>query len=58
MRIIQLGRDWWIEGASGRYGPFATNAEAWRALDRMDGEPVGKAEAVTDWRLSREMHSE
>lgn len=34
-------------------GPFASNAEAWRALDRLDGDPVSPAEKRTDFATSR-----
>lgn len=30
-------------------GPFETHAEAWRALDRLSGEPVSKAEDTSEW---------
>ncbi|MFC5421047.1 hypothetical protein ACFPOB_15930 [Bosea eneae] len=30
-------------------GPFATNAEAWRALDRIERQPVSPQEEKTDW---------
>lgn len=30
-------------------GPFPTNAEAWRALDRLEGEPISPAEKRADW---------
>ncbi|RWH32460.1 hypothetical protein [Mesorhizobium sp.] len=30
-------------------GPFPTHGEAWRALDRMEGEPISPAEKRADW---------
>ncbi|TPM33720.1 hypothetical protein FJ955_02980 [Mesorhizobium sp. B2-2-2] len=30
-------------------GPFATNAEAWRAADRLEGSPISPAEKRADW---------
>ena len=30
-------------------GPFETNAEAWRWLDRRDGEPISRQEKVSEW---------
>lgn len=30
-------------------GPFATNAEAWRALDRIERQPASPQEEKTDW---------
>jgi hypothetical protein len=47
------GQRWWVRHEEGEYidGPFATNAEAWRCLDRQEGEPISSAEKVTDWLL-------
>ncbi|AZO23847.1 hypothetical protein EJ070_26305 [Mesorhizobium sp. M1E.F.Ca.ET.045.02.1.1] len=30
-------------------GPFPTNAEAWRVLDRLEGQPISPAEKRADW---------
>jgi hypothetical protein len=30
-------------------GPFETNAEAWRWLDRHEGSPVSRSEQVGEW---------
>lgn len=30
-------------------GPFPTNAEAWRAADRLEGSPISPAEKRSDW---------
>lgn len=30
-------------------GPFDTNAEAWRWIDRQEGSPISRGEAVSDW---------
>ncbi len=30
-------------------GPFTTNAAAWRWIDRREGEPISRSEAVSDW---------
>ncbi|MBV2144423.1 hypothetical protein KUG47_13055 [Falsochrobactrum sp. TDYN1] len=30
-------------------GPFDTNSEAWRALDRLSGQSVSKAEDTSEW---------
>jgi hypothetical protein len=35
-------------------GPFDLNSSAWRALDRMDREPVSKREDTGDW-VSRQI---
>lgn len=38
----------WSDGSIAA-GPFQTNAEAWRALDRFDGEPTNPAESRSEW---------
>lgn len=38
-----------VDGGETLAGPFPTNAEAWRALDRMEGEPISPAEKRADW---------
>ncbi|WP_434723063.1 hypothetical protein [Mesorhizobium sp. RIZ17] len=30
-------------------GPYPTNADAWRALDRLEGDPISPAEKRADW---------
>ncbi len=41
---------WQLVADDGRVlGTYATNAEAWRAFERMEGEPISKAEERTDW---------
>lgn len=30
-------------------GPFKTNAEAWRWMDRQEGEPVSRSEKTSEW---------
>ena len=30
-------------------GPFQTNADAWRWMDRETNQPVSRAEEVSDW---------
>jgi len=30
-------------------GPFDTNSEAWRQLDRLTGQSVSKAEDTAEW---------
>lgn len=32
---------------------FATNAQAWRYIDRVNREPVSRAEDVADWIASK-----
>ena len=47
-RYVVLGDD----GAT-IAGPFDTNSEAWRWIDRQEDEPVSKSEAKTDAFLER-----
>lgn len=30
-------------------GPFDTNSEAWRRLDRLTGDPISRSEKVSEW---------
>lgn len=36
-------------------GPFPTNAEAWRALDRLNHEPINPAEKRTDYGVQQHL---
>lgn len=38
---------------SAQAGPFATHAEAWRRIDRHQGEPISTAEKRSDWITSK-----
>ncbi|WP_027036520.1 hypothetical protein [Mesorhizobium ciceri] len=38
-----------VDGAATLAGPFPTNAEAWRAADRLEGSPISPAEKRADW---------
>lgn len=53
--VIQTGDGHVVLDPDGvtRAGPFATNDEAWRALDRLVGEPISPAEKRTDWMVAR-----
>lgn len=55
MRIEHRAGGWWIVGSEMLVGPYDTNAAAWRAMDRIENAPLSRAEAVTDWRLDKEM---
>ena len=37
------------EGKHVLAGPFATNAEAWRWIDRQMGQPISPREKVAQW---------
>lgn len=38
-----------VNGGNVLAGPFDTNAQAWRALDRISGEPISRSEKVSMW---------
>lgn len=42
---------WYIHDDDGTItnGPFPTNAEAWRFIDRITGQPTTKREDTVDW---------
>jgi hypothetical protein len=42
--------EWQVTNAAGAVlATCSTNAEAWRALDRMTGEPQTRGQALSDW---------
>jgi hypothetical protein len=51
VEVIQtLDGKWVVTDANGNVLAMCeTNAEAWRAYDRVAGEPRSRQEAVTDW---------
>lgn len=50
-KIVKLGDGRWAVIYCGEIvaGPFDSNAQAWRALDRMTGDPISRSEKVADW---------
>jgi hypothetical protein len=48
---VEQRSDGWvvIAGEQVLAGPFATNAQAWRWIDRHDGEPISSREKVSQW---------
>lgn len=51
MTVVQAVDGGWIIISREKIlaGPFLTNAEAWRAADRLEGEPTSPAENRADW---------
>lgn len=51
MTVIEVFTDNWGVQDDGLLiaSGFRTNAEAWRWIDRHQGEPVSKAEDTADW---------
>jgi hypothetical protein len=39
-------------------GPFKTNSEAWRAMDRITGDVVSKSESTSQWLWNKAVHNE
>lgn len=51
MTVVEAPGSGWIVVSGGETlaGPFPTNAEAWRAADRIEGSPISPAEKRADW---------
>jgi hypothetical protein len=48
--VVRHDNNWFLEDQGKRIaGPFQTNAEAWRALDRHEGDPVSRSEQTGQW---------
>lgn len=49
----KIGDDWFVlyreRREDRRAGPFKTNSEAWRWIERYQGEPISKSEERGDW---------
>lgn len=49
----EVNGEWFVmAGQNQLAGPFKSNGEAWRWIDRQNGEPVSQSEKVTEWLLS------
>lgn len=53
--IVQIDSGWIVQCGQGAVlaGPFATNAEAWRALDRLERQPISPQEKLVDFLWER-----
>ncbi len=50
MTPAQIDNDWYVlHGDVMIAGPFQTNGEAWRWIDRQSGEPINRAQSVSEW---------
>lgn len=51
MRVVKLKDGTWgvVWGEELMAGPFETNSAAWRALDRLTGDPVSRSEKTAEW---------
>ncbi|OQP86028.1 hypothetical protein BTR14_13170 [Rhizobium rhizosphaerae] len=46
----QVNSEWFVvSGSQQLAGPFKSNGEAWRWIDRQEGELVSKAEERSEW---------
>jgi hypothetical protein len=55
LTVGEDGGSWFVERNGKRIaGPFPDNREAWRALDRIAGEPVSRKEATAQWIFDKE----
>ena len=57
MSPLKIGDKWFVfythADEDRRVGPFSTNAEAWRWIERCEGQPISKAEARGEWVLEQ-----
>jgi len=44
MTVIEVGAQWFVVGTL--IGPFASNAVAWRYVDKLNGKPVSRPDNV------------
>jgi hypothetical protein len=56
MTAIQIKGAWFvIAAATVMAGPFETNAQAWRWIDRQTGSPISRSEVVAEWLFEQQM---
>jgi len=55
LTVAQIDQGWIVQCARGAMltGPFATNGEAWRALDRLERQPISPQEKLVDFLWER-----
>jgi hypothetical protein len=44
MRVVLIGDEWFVVGPL--IGPFKSNADAWRWINKCEGYPVSRPESV------------
>jgi hypothetical protein len=55
LTVTQDGNGWDVLDPNGIVlASFPTNAAAWRWIDRHEGEPISRGEAVSEWIWSKE----
>jgi len=55
--VKQLG-EWFVKDGEWTFGPFATNAEAWRFIDKRSNENHNAKEARHEWSADQNLKSE
>ncbi|MEY9780344.1 hypothetical protein ABIA23_001746 [Sinorhizobium fredii] len=54
MTPTRIEDEWFVcRGSERLAGPFKTNGEAWRWIDRHEGEPISRGEDVSEWVWSK-----
>jgi len=51
--VTETREGWSVVAAGVVLRTFETNAAAWRWIDRQEGEPISRAEVVSDWIASK-----
>lgn len=54
LNVVHTDDGWIVQCARGAMlaGPLTPNGEAWRALDRLERQPISPAEDKVDWMWS------
>jgi hypothetical protein len=57
MTPTKHGDRWFVRRDDFYFGPFDTNAKAWRWIDRYMGEYVNRTEAAHGWSAEQQLKS-
>lgn len=49
MRVVERAGLHYVHYGADEFGPFKTNAKAWRWIDRQMNEPVNRKQDAHDW---------
>ena len=49
MQVKKAGKGWEVWDGTHFVGHFHTNAQAWRAADKHQGEAVSRAQDMSEW---------
>jgi hypothetical protein len=53
LHVTQSSTGWLVIHGDRIVATFATNREAWRHVDRMNGDPISRSEHVAEWLWQR-----